>query len=163
MYCKVRKKNKKRTSRKTILWLMALSAIAGSSWTYVYDHRHLLRESTASTERREEVKMTIEPQKEKEEWKTAKMGEFSAYTSEASQTDSTPFIMASGKRVYDGAIANNCLPFGNKVEVNGKTYTVEDRMNKRYGCDHFDIWFKSKAEALKFGRQQLEYREEVAQ
>lgn len=87
----------------------------------------------------------------------AETGIFSAYNSEEAQTDSDPFTMASGKRVYDGAIANNCLKFGTKVKVAGKTYTVEDRMNKRYGCDHYDIWMESYSEAVKFGRKSIEY------
>lgn len=81
--------------------------------------------------------------------------EVSGYSSEVGQTDSTPFIMASNKRVYDGAIANNCKDFGEKVWLMGKEYTVEDRMNRRYDCTHYDIWFESKDEALAFGRQQL--------
>lgn len=85
------------------------------------------------------------------------VGEFSAYNAEIGQTDSDPFTMASGKKVYEGAVANNCLPFGSKIELNGKIYTVEDRMNKRYGCEHFDLFFNSYAEAIEFGRQTLEY------
>jgi len=73
------------------------------------------------------------------------------------QTDADPFTMANGKKVFDGAIANNCLDFGTKIEVNGKIYTVSDRMNKRYDCSHFDIFMESHAEAVKFGRQQLNY------
>jgi 3D (Asp-Asp-Asp) domain-containing protein len=61
--------------------------------------------------------------------------------------------MASGKEVYIGAIANNCLKFGTLVEIDGETYTVEDRMNRRYNCDNFDIYMESRAEAVKFGRQ----------
>lgn len=85
------------------------------------------------------------------------VGEFSAYNAEIGQTDSDPFTMASGKRVYEGAVANNCLPFGTQIELNGKIYTVEDRMNKRYGCEHFDLFLNSYAEAIEFGRQTLEY------
>ena len=65
---------------------------------------------------------------------------------------------ASGKKVYEGAVANNCLKFGSKVEIGGKIYTVEDRMNKRYGCDHFDIFVAEKSEAIAFGRKNLEYK-----
>lgn len=106
---------------------------------------------------------TVEPKEEAqapkvEDAKAQKIGEFSAYNAEKSQTDSNPFVMASGKRVYAGAVANNCLPFGAKIEVNGNLYTVEDRMNKRYGCDHFDFFMWEKTEALKFGRQQLAYQ-----
>jgi 3D (Asp-Asp-Asp) domain-containing protein len=99
----------------------------------------------------------IEVAEEKAEETEREVGIFSAYNAEVAQTDADPFTMASGKRVYDGAIANNCLPFGAKVEVGGRTYTVEDRMNKRYSCDHFDIFMWSKADALKFGRRTLEY------
>ena len=88
----------------------------------------------------------------------SKVAEFFAYNSEVAQTDSDPFTMASGKRVYEGAIANNCLPFGTKIEVNGKVKIVEDRMNSRYGCDTFDIWMESYDEAISFGRRNLEYK-----
>ena len=94
---------------------------------------------------------------EKKEEVKGKVGEFSAYSSEVAQTDSDPFTMASGKRVYDGAIANNCLAFGTKVKVNGKVKVVEDRMNSRYGCDHFDIWIAETNDALAFGRKNIEY------
>lgn len=73
------------------------------------------------------------------------------YSSTEDQTDSTPFEMASGKRVYRGAIANNCYPFGTKVIIKQELYTLEDRMNKRYGCDRWDIWFPSREEALEWG------------
>lgn len=76
-----------------------------------------------------------------------------AYTSTPNQTDSTPFITASGSHVRDGIVANNCLPFGSIVSINSKIYTVEDRMNKRYGCDVFDIWFDGYESAIQFGKQ----------
>ena len=83
--------------------------------------------------------------------------EFTAYNAEEAQTDADPFTMASGKKVYEGAIANNCLDFGTKIKVNGKIKIVEDRMNSRYDCDHFDIFMDSHAEAVAFGRQNLTY------
>ena len=79
----------------------------------------------------------------------------SAYTASEDETDSRPWEMASGKTVYDGAVANNCLKFGTKVVINEMMYVVEDRMNKRYGCDHYDILVESKGEAREFGRQHL--------
>lgn len=94
------------------------------------------------------------PQNAKMEAKTA---EFTAYNSEVGQTDEDPYTMASGKRVYEGAIANNCLPFGTKIKVNGKVKIVEDRMNSRYGCENFDIYMASHDEAIEFGRQNLAY------
>ncbi len=54
------------------------------------------------------------------------------YNAEVGQTDSDPFTMASGKKVYEGAVASNCHKIGTKLEIEGKTYVVEDRMNKRY-------------------------------
>lgn len=85
------------------------------------------------------------------------LGIFTAYNAEAAQTDSSPTIMASGKTVYDGAIANNCLPFGTKVKIDGEVKTVEDRMNSRYGCDYFDIFMFSYQDAIHFGKREMKY------
>ncbi len=87
----------------------------------------------------------------------AQIGIFSAYNAEENQTDADPFTMASGKKVYLGAVANNCLPFGTKIKVNGKIKIVEDRMNSRYDCNHFDIFMESYDEAIQFGRRELEF------
>jgi len=80
-----------------------------------------------------------------------------AYSSTPDQTDSTPFITASGESVADGIIANNMLPFGTKIKIpalyGDKIFTVQDRMNKRMGNYRFDIWFPTKPLALKFGVQ----------
>lgn len=84
----------------------------------------------------------------------------SAYSSTPDQTDDSPFIMASGKHVYDGAVAANFLPLGTKVRFpdlyGDKIFTVEDRMNKRY---HYkmDIWMETRSEALRFGVKNLRY------
>lgn len=86
-----------------------------------------------------------------------KSGEFSAYTASEAETDSDPKTMASGKEVYEGAIANNCLPFGTKIKVNGKVKVVEDRMNSRYDCDNFDIYFTDYNQAVEFGRKTMDY------
>lgn len=40
-----------------------------------------------------------------------------------------------------------------RVEIDGYTYTVTDRMNKRYGCNHFDILSFNRKETLAYGRQ----------
>ena len=78
----------------------------------------------------------------------------SAYSSTSDQTDSTPFIMASGKHVYDGAIASNFLPLGVLVRIpelfGGKIFVVEDRMHKRFS-DRVDIWMPTRQEAINFG------------
>lgn len=77
-----------------------------------------------------------------------------AYSSTPDQTDSSPFIMASGKQVYDGAIAANFLPMGTKVmlpETHGeKIFVVEDRTHRRFS-KRIDIWMETREEALQFG------------
>ena len=80
-------------------------------------------------------------------------GTLYAYSSTPDQTNGDPFITASGERVRSGIVANNCLPFGTQVEFNGQFYTVQDRMHSRYGCESFDVWFPSRAEAIQFGKQ----------
>lgn len=84
-----------------------------------------------------------------------------AYTSTPGQTDDDPFTAATGKRVHDGMIAANKLPFGTKVilpELYGnKVFVVEDRMNKRYGLGRMDIWLDtSRSEAMKFGVKRVQ-------
>lgn len=85
----------------------------------------------------------------------------SAYAPSPYQTDSTPCITAAGTRVRDGVVATNFLPLGTVLEINGKRYIVEDRMNSRYSitsaqqAKYLDIWFPSTEEALQFGRQKL--------
>ncbi len=78
-----------------------------------------------------------------------------AYSSEESQTDSDPYIMASGKKVYDGAVAcPRKYEFGWKVVIDGRTYICEDRKNIRYESyteKWIDVWFPTTEEALEFG------------
>ena len=75
-----------------------------------------------------------------------------AYTSSEDETDSTPFITASGQRTRKGIVATNELSFGVTVEIDGGIYEVQDRTNPRY--KHLiDIWMETKEEAFEFGRQ----------
>ncbi|MEK7541045.1 MAG: hypothetical protein AAB529_02300 [Patescibacteria group bacterium] len=78
-----------------------------------------------------------------------------AYSSTPEQTDSTPFITSSGKNVADGIVANNMLPFGSKIRIpdvyGDKIFIVEDRMHRRKGKYHLDIWFPEYSQAKKFG------------
>jgi len=84
------------------------------------------------------------------------LGVITAYNNLPEQTWGDPNIMASGKRVYEGAIANNCLPFKTIVEINGSFYIVEDRMNERYNCRYFDIFMWSYKDAINWGRKTKE-------
>ena len=79
-----------------------------------------------------------------------------AFSSTPDQTDSTPFITASGTRVHEGTIACNFLPFGTRVQLpelyGDKIFTVEDRMAWK-NRHKIDIWFPTRNEALQFGRR----------
>jgi len=84
----------------------------------------------------------------------------SAYNACPSQTDSTPFIMASGNRVYEGAVALSRdlerdfgLEFGDKVHLLGiGTFVFADRMHRRWKR-RVDLFKWSKKKAIQFGRQ----------
>jgi len=85
--------------------------------------------------------------------------EITGYSSVPEQTDNTPFITASGKRVRDGVVATNFLPFGTKIKIpelfGDKIFIVEDRMARRY-FHRIDIWFTDTKAARRFGVQQAE-------
>lgn len=87
--------------------------------------------------------------------------EVSAYTASASETDNSPCITADNTNIcikHPNIVANNCLNFGTRVEINGVIYEVHDRMNRRYGKDYFDILMDTRAEALQFGRRKIEVK-----
>ena len=81
-----------------------------------------------------------------------------AYSSTPDQTDSTPFITASGSHVRDGIVACNFLSFGSKVrfpDIYGdKIFVVEDRMALR-NSHKIDIWFNTRWDARQFGVKTL--------
>lgn len=83
-----------------------------------------------------------------------------AYSSDPSQTDSTPFSTANGTRVHDGIAAANFLPFGTQFKIpavyGDKIFTVEDRMNAKYNNQSIvDIWMPTRKDAVIFGKQSL--------
>lgn len=80
-----------------------------------------------------------------------------AYSSDVAETDLSPDFTASGFHLVSGSrvVANNCIPFGTVVRIDGQIYTVQDRMNKRYGCGAFDIWMETKKEARQWGKRYL--------
>lgn len=83
------------------------------------------------------------------------VGIITAYTARTEETDDSPTITASNQIVREGIIANNCLPFGAKVKIDGREYEVQDRMNKRYDCNHYDIYFEDLDEAKIWGVKKL--------
>ncbi len=88
----------------------------------------------------------------------SRLVQVTAYSSTPDQTDSSPFITASGSHVHDGTVAANFLPFGTKVKFpdmyGDKVFTVEDRMAKRFS-HRMDIWFPNRSSAIKFGVRTL--------
>lgn len=78
-----------------------------------------------------------------------------AYTASPDETDDTPHITAAGTRTREGIVANNMLKFGTKVRINGKVYTVEDRMHSRKGKYMIDILMASKEEAFEWGARKV--------
>lgn len=82
-----------------------------------------------------------------------------AYSSDEDQTDSTPFITASGERVRDGIVAANFLPFGTKIKIpklfGDKVFVVKDRMAKRFS-DRVDVWVHDRIAAQRIGLQNAE-------
>ena len=77
-----------------------------------------------------------------------------AYSSSPCETDSSPFITASGDWVQDGIVAANFLSFGTKLKIpelfGDKVFIVQDRMHPRKKYQ-VDIWFSSRNDALEFG------------
>lgn len=81
-----------------------------------------------------------------------------AYSSTLDQTDSTPFITASGTDVRDGIVACNFLRFGTRVrfpDIYGdKVFMVEDRMALK-NSHKIDVWFETREDAKQFGVKKL--------
>lgn len=81
-----------------------------------------------------------------------------AYSSTPDQTDDSPFIAATGKRVHDGMVAANFLRFGTRVRFpdnyGDKNFFVEDRMHERFS-DRMDIWMETREEAMQFGIRRI--------
>ncbi len=115
-----------------ILLLLLLSLLVGVlrdgvSWT---SRKVVIQNSAVQAEenKKEELPKSESPVDKK-------IAEFSAYTKGDGFTPSD--TMASGKKVYVGAVANNCLEFGTKIKMNNIVYTVEDRMAKRFDCSYY--------------------------
>lgn len=80
-----------------------------------------------------------------------------AYSSSVDETDSTPFVTASGTKTRQGVIASNLFPFGTQVKIpeffGNQVFVVEDRMHSRF-TGRIDVWMPSKSEALRFGKRE---------
>lgn len=126
----------------------AENILANFSQNSISETPHIIEQSSESK--------LLEPQINTRQPDRNQKGIISFYSSTPDQTDSSPFIAADGYRVYDGMIANNCLPFGTQIKIptlyGDKVFEVHDRMNSRYGCAKFDIWMDApKPELRKLG------------
>nr|DAM59625.1 MAG TPA: 3D containing protein [Caudoviricetes sp.] len=74
-------------------------------------------------------------------------GNVSAYTG--------GYVMANGERPHVGAVANDVLPFGTIVRINGREYVVKDRFGGDYGIERFDIYMDDESSCWEWGRQYI--------
>lgn len=95
--------------------------------------------------------------------KIAYTATFTAYSLEVSQTDGNPCVGASNHNLCVCKEIKTCasrdLPLHTLINIKGiGKCEILDRMNIRYkGTGNIDILMDSREEALKFGRQKLEY------
>lgn len=89
-----------------------------------------------------------------EEWEEAV---FTSYSAGDGYTPGT--VMASGKKVYVGAVAcPRGLNLGTVIETeDGRRLTCEDRKAARFDGE-FDIYASTVDEALRFGRKSMKYK-----
>ena len=68
--------------------------------------------------------------------------------------DDPDCIMASGKKVYEGAVAcSRKIPLGTKVKIGADVYVCEDRLALRFD-DRIDIFINDYQKAKEWGIQQ---------
>lgn len=92
-----------------------------------------------------------------------------AYSSDAAQTDATPFITATGTRTRPGVLAVSrdllrTYPYGTRVRLedpsgrnpwlSNRVFIVEDTMNPRF-TNRIDVWMGSRAQALQWGGRSI--------
>jgi len=93
-----------------------------------------------------------------------------AYNSTPGQTDSTPYITATGTRVRVGVVALSRdllgrFPYGTRITIEdlsgtyssflrGRVFVVEDTMHPRIG-NTVDVWMGSRSEALAWGSRNI--------
>ena len=93
-----------------------------------------------------------------------------AYNSAPNQTDSTPFITATGTRTRFGVVALSRdmlrqFPYGTKIMIEdlsgkynnllkGQVFIVEDTMHQRKR-NQVDVWMTSYRQAMQFGVRQV--------
>lgn len=86
-----------------------------------------------------------------------KIYETSAYCGCEKCCGKTNKITANGEVAVEGVTVatDKTIPFGTKIVIDGKTYTVQDRGGAITG-NRIDIYFDSHEKALQYGRQTKE-------
>ena len=82
--------------------------------------------------------------------------ELTAYNCDDGDTPGT--TMANGETVHYGAVANDTVPLGSKVVIDGEEFVVKDRFGGGYGIERFDVYTSSVSDCEKFGRQYKEVK-----
>lgn len=126
-----------------IMWIFIWGVALGASYLYVWiSYPTIFEPKTVMIINNVQAKTIDQPvDKSEEKVVEKKSGIFYTYNAEESQTDGNPYRTASGRIVRDGIVANNCLDFGTKIDVEGVgILDVQDRMNSRYGCNDFDVF-----------------------
>jgi len=86
--------------------------------------------------------------------------EVTGYTVSMEDCGKVDGVTASQKQISRGMVAApQILPFGTKLEIQGKPYVVEDRGGAitldSDGVYHIDIYFNTSSEAKAWGRQRI--------
>ena len=81
------------------------------------------------------------------------VAEVTAYNEHDDYTPGT--TMANGETVHYGAVANDVLPMGTLVEINGEIFEVSDRFGADHPVERFDIYMPSKELCLNYGQQKI--------
>ena len=93
-----------------------------------------------------------------------------AYNSTPGQTDSSPYVTATGTRVRSGVVALSRdllarFPYGTRITIEdlsgryssvlrGRVFVVEDTMHPRIG-NTVDVWMGSRSEAMAWGTRNI--------
>jgi hypothetical protein len=107
-----------------IMWIVIWAVALGASYTYVIVKAPELFAAKVIVIpiNHANAQTAEEPIGEATKVISEKSGTFYTYNAEESQTDGNPYRTASGRIVKDGIVANNCLPFGTKVDVEGSEF-----------------------------------------
>lgn len=64
--------------------------------------------------------------------------------------------MANGQEVHYGALANDQLPLGTLVVINGEIFEICDRFGGNYGIERFDMYLPTVDQCDAWGVQEVE-------